>query len=103
MEHDPKIDVLHIVSVQVAAHGILEIIWDDQYEGLVDLRPIIARGKVFTLLQDPEYFKAVRVQHYGHSTYWGEEENEEVDFGCGRLREMAEEQAKLNSTAGSDH
>ena len=36
---------------------------------------------------------------YGHSIYWGEEDNEEVDFGCDRLREIAEEQAALLARA----
>jgi hypothetical protein len=92
--------ILHIASVQIVAHGILKIAWDDAYEGLVDLRPVIARGKVFNPLQDPDYIKAVRVDPYGHSIYWEEEGNEEVDFGCDRLREMAE-QPTLN--ASRDH
>jgi hypothetical protein len=89
--------LLHIVSVEVVDHGILKIRWDDHYEGRVDLRPQIARGRIFTRLQDVEYFKTVRVQSYGHSIYWGEEDNEEVDFGCDRLRELAEEQANGGS------
>src|SRR5438067_2117074 len=86
-------NILHIISAEPIAHGVLKIVWDDHYEGLVDLRPIIARGKIFTCLQDAGYFNSVRVASYGHSIYWGEEENEEVDFGCDRLREIAEEQA----------
>jgi hypothetical protein len=83
--------ILHIASVQIVAHGILKIAWDDAYEGLVDLRPVIARGKIFASLHDPEYFKTVRVDRYGHSIFWGEEGDEEVDFGCDRLREMVEQ------------
>jgi len=86
-------NVLHIVSVETVAHGVLKIAWDDQYEGIVDLRAIIARGKIFSCLQDPDHFRTVRVESYGRSIYWGEEGNEELDFGCDRLREMAEEQA----------
>jgi Protein of unknown function (DUF2442) len=96
-------NILHISSVQVVARGILKITWDDNYEGFVDLRSIIARGKVFTPLQNPDYFRTVFLQRYGHSIYWGEEDNEEVDFGCDRLREMAEEQATSNPIAGRDH
>jgi hypothetical protein len=95
--------ILHISSVQVVAHGILKITWDDNFEGFVDLRSIIARGKVFTPLQNPDYFRTVCLQRYGHSIYWGEEDNEEVDFGCDRLREMAEEQTTSNPIARRDH
>jgi Protein of unknown function (DUF2442) len=84
-------DILHILSADVVADGILKITWDDNCAGLVDLRPIIARGKVFIPLQDPEYFKTVRVAPYGHSIYWGEEDDETVDFGCDRLRALAAE------------
>jgi hypothetical protein len=96
-------NILHISSVHVVPHGILKITWDDNYEGFVDLRSIIARGKVFTPLQNPDYFRTVCLQRYGHSVYWGEEDNEEVDFGCDRLREMAEEQAISNPIASRDH
>jgi hypothetical protein len=96
-------NILHISSVEVVAHGILKITWDDNYTGLVDLRPIIARGKVFTPLQEPDYFKTVCLQRYGHSIYWGQEDNEEVDFGCDRLREIAEEQANSRLIAVRDH
>jgi hypothetical protein len=83
--------ILHIASVQIVTHGILKIAWDDAYEGVVDLRPVITRGKVFNPLRDPAYFSSVRVDRHGYSIYWGEEGNEEVDFGCDRLREMAEQ------------
>lgn len=83
----------HIVSAVPVAHGILKMKWDDGYEGVVDLRPVIARGRTFTCLQDSAYFATVRVSDYGHSIYWGESDNETVDFGCDRLRELAEEEA----------
>jgi len=94
-----KTHVLHITFVQIVAHGVLKITWDDDYQGLVDLHSFIARGKVFAPLQNPEYFKAVRVDRYGHSIYWGEEDNEDVDFSCDGLREMAEEHAKFHPDA----
>jgi hypothetical protein len=96
-------NVLHITSIHVIAHGVIRICWDDNYEGVVDLRPIIARGKVFTPLNDSDFFKTARVAPYGHSIYWGEEDNEEVDFGCDRLREMAEEQANSRLIAARDY
>ena len=41
-----------------------------------------------------------RVEPYGHSIYWGEDGDEEFDFGCDRLREMAGEQTALLALAG---
>jgi hypothetical protein len=84
-----------ILSAEPVVHGVLKLAWTDGYEGVVDLRGIIARGRVFEPLANPEYFKRVRVSEYGHSIYWGEPDNEDVDFGADRLRQIAEHQAAL--------
>ena len=34
-------------------HGVLKIKFDDGYEGVVDLRPLLAKGKVFAWLNTP--------------------------------------------------
>jgi hypothetical protein len=47
----------------------------------------IAGGDNFEHIRDPE--------NHGHPIYWGKEWNEEVDFGCDRLRAIAQEQAAL--------
>jgi hypothetical protein len=88
-----------IVSAEPVIHGVLKIVWNDGYEGVVDLRPTIARGKIFTYLKKPANFRKVRVSEYGHSIEWVNERGEEVDFGCGRLREIAVEQAALLARA----
>jgi Protein of unknown function (DUF2442) len=82
-----------IVRAAPLIHGVLKIEWDDGCAGIVDLRPVISRARSFTYLQRSENFNKVRVASYGHSIYWGEEGSELVDFGCDRLREMAEEQS----------
>ena len=93
-------DLLRITSAEAVLPGVLKITWNDGYEGVVDLRGTISRGEIFEAIRDPQHFKDVRVESYGHSIYWGDEGNEEVDFGCDRLREMAEEQAALLARAG---
>lgn len=88
-------DILRITSAEAVLPGVLKVAWNDGYEAIVDLRGIIAEGQIFEHIRAPGNFKRVRVDAYGHSIYWGEEGNEEVDFGCDRLREIAEEQAAL--------
>ena len=88
-------DLLRITSAEAVLPGVLKLAWNDGYEGIVDLRGMIADGELFKSIRDPQHFKQVQVASYGHSIYWGEEGNEEVDFGADRLREMAEEQAAL--------
>ena len=93
-------ETLHITAAEPVVQGVLKVVWDDGYEGIVDLRGIIASGALFEPIRDPVRFRQVRVASYGHSIYWGEEGNEIVDFGCDRLRELAEQQAALLARVG---
>src|SRR5882757_6952259 len=85
-----------IVSAEPVIHGVLKIVWNDGYEGVVDLRPTIARGKIFSYLRKPRNFGKVSVSEYGHSIEWKNEKGEEIDFGADSLRAKAESQAKLH-------
>lgn len=88
-----------IVSATPVIHGVLKIVWNDGYEGVVDLRPTIARGRIFTYLQSRGNFAKVRVSEYGHSIEWTNDKGEEIDFGADTLRSKAENQARLNEVA----
>jgi len=93
-------DILRIKTAEPVLHGVLKLTWNDGYEGIVDLRGIIADGELFEYIRNPENFKKVRVSDYGHSSEWIDEKGDEIDFGCDRLREIAEEQAALASRVG---
>ena len=88
-----------IVSVEPVIHGVLKIAWNGRYVGLVDLRPTIARGRVFSYLQKPKNFEKVQVTEYGHSIEWVNDKGEQIDFGADSLREKAEKQAALIALA----
>ena len=88
-----------IVSATPVIHGVLKVVWNDGYEGVVDLRPTIARGKIFSYLQNPRNFTKVRVGEFGHSIEWTNEKGREIDFGADTLRSKAENQARLNEVA----
>ncbi len=60
-------EIPRIVSAEPVIHGVLKIQWNDGYAGVVDLRPVIERGAVFTYLEDPNRFQQVRVGEHGHS------------------------------------
>jgi Protein of unknown function (DUF2442) len=91
--------ILRIVSAEPVIQGVLKITWDDGCEGLVDLRPVIAKGRIFTYLQDRARFRSVQVGEYGHSIYWIDDEGNEIDFGADGLRTTAEKQAALHALA----
>jgi hypothetical protein len=88
-----------IVSAEPVIQGVLKIVWTDGYEGVVDLRPTIARGRIFTYLQNPRNFEKVRVSEFGHSIEWVDDDHEVIDFGADSLRAKAENQARLNEVA----
>jgi hypothetical protein len=56
--------ISRIVAAESVIHGVLKIQWDDGYAGIVDLRPVIARGRIFTYMQEPENFQ--KLGEYGH-------------------------------------
>ena len=88
---------LRIVSVEPIIHGVLKLVWTDGYEGVVDIRPTIARGRIFTHLQDPRAFAKVQLEEFGHWIYWLNDKGEQIDFGADGLREAAEKQAQIHT------
>jgi hypothetical protein len=88
-------DQLRISTAEAVLPGVLKLSWSDGYEGIVDLRGLIAEGELFGPLRNPDTFRDVHVADFGHSIYWGHDGDEDVDFGCDRLREIAERQAAL--------
>ncbi len=85
-----------IKSAEPVIHGVLKIVFLDGYEGVIDLRPMIAGGKIFTWLQKPKNFAAVRVDEYGHSISWLDAEGYEIDLGADGLRRDCERQAEVH-------
>lgn len=96
-----KVRIPTIVTAEPVIHGVLKIVWDDGYEGIVDLRPTIDRGKIFTYLQKPDNFAKMTVAEYGHSLGWVDDDGNEIDFGADNLRMKAENQAKLHKLVSS--
>ena len=92
-----------IVSCEPIIQGVLKIVWNDGFEGVVDLRPTIDRGRVFSYLRQSVNFRKVRVSEYGHSIGWINESGEEIDFGADNLRTKAENQAKLHKLVANMH
>jgi hypothetical protein len=93
-------EIARIVSAEPVIHGVLKIEWDDGYEGIVDLRPVISRGQIFAYFQDPEHFRRLQIGEYGHAITWTNERGEGIDFGADSLRQRAEKQAELHQAAG---
>jgi hypothetical protein len=68
---------------------------------VVDLRPIIAQGRIMTWLQQPRNFAKVQIDEFGHHVFWIDDDGREIDFGADALRSDAERQAELHKMAAS--
>jgi hypothetical protein len=93
-------EIPRIVAAEPVIQGVLKIQWDDGYIGIVDLRPVIARGKIFTHLQNPKNFENLQIGEHGHGLVWINDNGEEIDFGSDSLRQRSEKQTELHYAAG---
>lgn len=72
-------------AISHADHTVT-ITWSDGACGTVDLTPFIARGGLFALLRDPEWFvREMRIMPAGVGLAWPNE----LDFSADGLREDA--------------
>lgn len=89
-----------IVTADTVMHGVLKIVWNDGYAGVVDLRPVLARGNMFSHLNELANFKTFSIGEHGHALIWSDALGQELDLGSGSLRKRAETQAELHRLAG---
>jgi hypothetical protein len=85
-----------IAGAEPVIHGVLKVVFLDGYEGVIDIRPLIAKGGVFAWLRDPENFGAVEVEEYGHRLLWLDDTGYEIDLGADSLRRDCERQAEIH-------
>jgi hypothetical protein len=89
-------EIIRMKAVEPILYGVLKITWQDGYEAIVDLRPVIAEGEVFEFLRkSPARFNDVKLEDYGHSIFWLDDDGDEIDFGSDSLRRRAIRQAEL--------
>ena len=86
----------HIVLAEPVIHGVLKVAFDDGFEGVVDLRPLIAKGKIFAWLEAPAHFAAFEVDENGHSVAWTDASGYIIDLSADSLRRDAERQAEVH-------
>jgi hypothetical protein len=85
-----------IVLAEPVIHGVLKLTFDDGFEGIVDLRPLIAKGKIFDWLQAPAHFADLRIDEHGQSLSWTDATGYVIDLSADSLRRDAERQAEAH-------
>jgi hypothetical protein len=89
-------DIIAMQSAEPVIFGVVKIVWKDGFAGVVDLRPVFAKGEMFEFLRkDPSRFDSLELEEYGHSIFWLDDHGDEIDFGSDSLRQRAERQAGL--------
>ena len=65
-------------------YGVVKLVFnEDGYEGVVELRPVIADGVIFQhLRREPSNFDKMAVSEYGHSIFRIDDTGYEIDFGA---------------------
>jgi hypothetical protein len=89
-------EIIAMHSAEPVIFGVIKIIWQDGFAGIVDLRPVLAKGEMFEFLRtNPARFYDLKLEDYGHNIFWLGGDNDEVEFGSDSLRQRAERQASL--------
>ena len=93
----PVTDIVAMQSAEPVIFGVVKIVWKDGFAGIVDLRPILAKGEMFNFLRiNPARFDDLKLEDYGHCIFWLDDDNDEIDFGSDSLRQRAERQTVIS-------
>jgi hypothetical protein len=89
-------DIIAMHSAEPIIFGVVKIVWKDGFAGIVDLRPLLAKGEMFEFLRaDPARFDGLKLEEHGYKIFWLDDQGDEIDFGSDSLRQRAERQAGL--------
>lgn len=94
-------EIIAMQSAEPVIFGVVKVVWKDGFAGIVDLRPILAKGEMFNFLRvNSARFDDLKLEGYGHKIFRLDDDNDEIDFGSDSLRQRAERQAGLLRPAG---
>ena len=89
-------DIIAMHSAEPVIFGVVKIVWKDGFAGIVDLRPLLAKGEMFEFLRvNPARCDDLKLEEHGHKIFWLDDQGDEIDFGSDSLRQRAERQAGL--------
>ena len=89
-------DIIAMKSAGPVIYGVVKIVWTDGFAGIVDLRPLLAKGEMFEFLRTtPARSDDLKLEDHGYKIYWLDDQGDEIDFGSDSLRQRAERLAGL--------
>ena len=64
-------DIIAMHSAEPVIFGVVKIVWKDGFAGIVDLRPLLAKGEMFEFLRvNPARFDDLKLEEHGHKIFW---------------------------------
>lgn len=88
-----------VLAVPIGGYR-LRLTYSDGFSGEVDFAETVAKGGIFSFLQDAERFKAVQVANHGSALLWIDDAGDEIDFCADAQRMIAESNAVASMAAG---
>jgi hypothetical protein len=85
-----------IDSVEPVMFGVIRLVFDDGYEAVLDLRPLMTRT-IWKNVRTKEDFFAVEIEEYGHHLSWPAG-NGLAELPADGLRRNCEHQEKLHAS-----
>jgi hypothetical protein len=79
-----------IVSVEITNPPVATLTFADGYKATFDFQRLLDRGKIFTPLRDPEFFRTAHPGVGGRSLEWLAPDGGEIDLCADALRMEAE-------------
>ena len=59
-------DIIAMQSAEPVIYGVVKIVWKDGFAGIVDLRPLLAKGEMFAFLRvTPSRFDDLKLEEHG--------------------------------------
>lgn len=107
---EDRLNDFHVESAVALDDHRLSVRWDDGLEGVVDFTDLMREG-MFTSLRDPDRFRDVRIEEYGHTIYWLGADGTELDVCPDVLRAkvdpkmakwIAEQERRWRSNAAAE-
>src|SRR5258708_6210531 len=74
-------DIIAMHSAEPVIFGVVKIVWKDGFAGIVDLRPLLAKGEMFEFLPvNPARFDDLKLEEHGHKIFWLDDQGDEIEY-----------------------
>jgi hypothetical protein len=84
-----------VVEVEAVILGVVKLVFDDGYEGVLDLRPQMGRT-LWRRMSSWDAFARVQIDEFGSCIFWAEFEGNPIELAADGLRRDCERQEAVH-------